>query len=149
MTIDVLGAATCALNILDWDDLPSVAAASDQLLGTLDADRALLSALAANVAVEPVLARLSEHYDILDKIVLLDHPTGWRLRLLRPPPQPPVDLHQPHPDRQLHPHALHPRRHRDERHLDGPRQPGAAARAGPTGRLRQPASHADPHRDRG
>lgn len=81
MTTDVLDAAIHTIATLDWDDLSAVAAASDKLLTTLDRDRALLGRLARNAAADPDLADLCEHYDILDKIVLHDAPTGWRLRL--------------------------------------------------------------------
>lgn len=66
---------------IDWDDLTAVAAASDKVLRALDDDRAHLRELVANTVQQPNLARLCEHYDILDKIVLHDNPTGWRLRL--------------------------------------------------------------------
>jgi hypothetical protein len=66
---------------LDWTDLPAVTAASTTVLDTLSTDGALLGELADAVINEPHLAGLSEHYDILDKIVLHDDPDGWRLRL--------------------------------------------------------------------
>ncbi|GAA3772205.1 hypothetical protein GCM10022225_69440 [Plantactinospora mayteni] len=69
------------LSGLDWDDLPSVNAAATQLLDRLAADRAILADLMQRVPDDAHLARLCEHYDILDKLVLHDDPTGWRLRL--------------------------------------------------------------------
>jgi hypothetical protein len=81
MLPEALHAPIAAINSLDWDDLPAVGAASDKLLTTLDHDRTLLTALTARTAGDPALADLCEHYDILDKIVLHDDPTGWRLRL--------------------------------------------------------------------
>jgi hypothetical protein len=81
MTVTVLPTVYAPLAGLDWTDLPAVTAASTTVLDTLTADRALLGELAATVANDPHLAGLSEHYDILDKIVLHDDPDGWRLRL--------------------------------------------------------------------
>lgn len=66
---------------LDWNDLPAVTAASDTLLTRLDAERDLLRGLVDGALADPNLLRLCEHYDILDKIVIHDDPTGWRLRL--------------------------------------------------------------------
>lgn len=66
---------------LDWTDLPAVTTASTAVLDTLTTDRALLGRLTDAVPSSPHLAGLSEHYDILDKIVLHDDPDGWRLRL--------------------------------------------------------------------
>ena len=48
----------------------------------LAADRTLLGRTRPTPSsTTPSLASLCEHYDILDKIVLHDDPTGWRLRL--------------------------------------------------------------------
>ncbi|QOC89660.1 hypothetical protein [Micromonospora craniellae] len=66
---------------LDWNDLPAVTAASDTLLTRLDTERDLLRGLVDGALADPNLLRLCEHYDILDKIVIHDDPTGWRLRL--------------------------------------------------------------------
>lgn len=66
---------------VDWDNLASVNAISDKLLITLDAQRGMLRELAERAIGTPDLLALCEHYDILDKIVLYDDPTGWRLRL--------------------------------------------------------------------
>ena len=66
---------------LDWNDLAAVTAASTEVLDQLAADRPILGELTAAVVDSPDLARLCEHYDILDKIVLHDDPAGWRLRL--------------------------------------------------------------------
>ncbi|MEU7906366.1 hypothetical protein [Actinoplanes sp. NPDC049118] len=69
------------LRTLDWDDLSAVADTSDKLLTSLDQDRGLLDDLVSKALADPHLTALCEHYDILDKIVLHDDPTGWRLRL--------------------------------------------------------------------
>lgn len=69
------------VSAVDWTDLAAVTAASDKLLTTLDTEPDLLQALADNAVGDPHLLHLCEHYDILDKIVLHDDPTGWRLRL--------------------------------------------------------------------
>jgi hypothetical protein len=66
---------------LDWNDLAAVAAASAEVLDRINADRALLGELTDAVVGNPSLEPLCEHYDILDKIVLHDDPSGWRLRL--------------------------------------------------------------------
>jgi len=66
---------------LDWNDLTAVTAASTTVLDQLATDRALLGELTDTVVDNPHVARLCEHYDILDKIVLHDDPDGWRIRL--------------------------------------------------------------------
>ena len=69
------------ISALDWNDLAAVTATTDKLLVALDGDRELLHGLADTVLADSHLLGLCEHYDILDKIVLYDDPTGWRLRL--------------------------------------------------------------------
>src|SRR5215475_487507 len=69
------------LSNLDWQDLPGVVEASGMLLDRLDRDRALIGRLADRITTDTTLVPLCEHYDILDKLVLHDDPTGWRLRL--------------------------------------------------------------------
>lgn len=66
---------------IDWNDLDAVAAGSTRLLDVLTDDRDTLTGLAHRILDDPALAALCEHYDILDKLVLHDDPTGWRLRL--------------------------------------------------------------------
>ncbi|MFV2021675.1 hypothetical protein [Micromonospora sp. LOL_023] len=66
---------------LDWTDLTAVTTTSDILLTRLDTERDLLRGLIDDALADPKLLRLCEHYDILDKIVIHDDPTGWRLRL--------------------------------------------------------------------
>jgi len=70
-----------SLTDLDWNDLPAVAAAATRLLDRLDSDRSLLGQLAAQITQNSTLIGLCEHYDILDKLVLHDDASGWRLRL--------------------------------------------------------------------
>lgn len=65
----------------NWDDLTAVAASTGALLTVLDQDRAQLRTLADRALTDPALLGLCEHYDILDKLVLHNDPTGWRLRL--------------------------------------------------------------------
>lgn len=77
----MLGTDIVTMTGVDWADLTSVSTAAGTLLTALDADRALLRRLADNAIADPNLLRLCEHYDILDKLVLHDDPTGWRLRL--------------------------------------------------------------------
>jgi predicted metal-dependent enzyme (double-stranded beta helix superfamily) len=69
---------------VDWDDLTAVTAVSDTLLTALDADRTLLRELTERAIDDPDLLLLCEHYDILDKLVLHDDPTGWRLHVFLP-----------------------------------------------------------------
>lgn len=65
----------------DWDDLTAVSTSTAALLTALDQDRAQLRMLADRALGNPALLGLCEHYDILDKLVLHDDPSGWRLRL--------------------------------------------------------------------
>ncbi len=66
---------------LDWNELAAVNTAAAGLLDRLDSDRALLGQLATQIMANPTLVGLCEHYDILDKLVLHDDTSGWRLRL--------------------------------------------------------------------
>lgn len=72
---------TKPLDALDWNDTPAVEATTGKILKALANDRDLLRTLAHQVPQDDQLSRLSEHYDILDKLVLHDDPAGWRLRL--------------------------------------------------------------------
>jgi len=69
------------LSGLDWNDLPEVEKACDRLLTELDDDRALLRTAADAIQGDAHLQSLCEHYDILDKLVLHDDPSGFRVRL--------------------------------------------------------------------
>lgn len=69
------------LSALNWNDVSSVNAAATKLLDQLAGDRAILADLVERVPDDAHIASLCEHYDILDKLVLHDDPTGWRLRL--------------------------------------------------------------------
>jgi hypothetical protein len=81
MAIDAITALVSDIGALDWDNLATVTAANDKLLTALDSDRTALRELVERAIDNPHLLRLCEHYDILDKIVLHDDPSGWRLRL--------------------------------------------------------------------
>ncbi|MEU9509337.1 hypothetical protein AB0D32_24015 [Micromonospora sp. NPDC048170] len=70
-----------AISKVDWNDLAAVEEANIALLDTLDEDRSLLADLMARAASDAHLTSLSETLDHLDKIVLHDDPTGYRLRL--------------------------------------------------------------------
>ena len=78
--------ATPGFRAIDWNDLTAVSAASDKLLTALDSDRTRLRELAEQALGNSQLLHLCEHYDILDKIVLHDDPSGWRPRLHVFPP---------------------------------------------------------------
>jgi hypothetical protein len=81
MSTDTIPALITHVAAIDWNDLAAVAATSDKLLTALDSDRTTLRELAEHALDNPQLRHLCEHYDILDKIVLHDDPSGWRLRL--------------------------------------------------------------------
>lgn len=81
MSIDTTTDLFADVASVDWNNLAAVAAASDKLLVTLDAHRGVLRELAEHAIGNPDLLSMCEHYDILDKIVLHNDPTGWRLRL--------------------------------------------------------------------
>ncbi|MFJ6212797.1 hypothetical protein ACIQGZ_05620 [Streptomyces sp. NPDC092296] len=66
---------------LDWNDTATVETATADLLAHLAEDRAALRAAVENTFANPHLRGLCEHYDILDKIVLHDDETGFRIRL--------------------------------------------------------------------
>lgn len=70
-----------SLTDLDWNDLTTVTSTVTELLDRLDNDRALLGQLATQITENCTLVGLCEHYDILDKLVLHDDTSGWRLRL--------------------------------------------------------------------
>ncbi|HEX3240431.1 MAG TPA: hypothetical protein VHR18_09875 [Solirubrobacterales bacterium] len=67
---------------LDWDDVVAVEGASRPLLERLKDDSGLLGGLLGGSREDARLRELSEHYDILDKVVLYDDSaSGFRLRL--------------------------------------------------------------------
>ncbi|MEU0649189.1 hypothetical protein ACIBMX_46700 [Streptomyces phaeochromogenes] len=72
---------TKPLHNLNWEDTPAVEAQTGKVLSALADDKDLLRRLAHRVPQDEHLSGLSEHYDILDKLVLHDDPAGWRLRL--------------------------------------------------------------------
>ncbi|MGH3755676.1 MAG: hypothetical protein ACRDRP_23890 [Pseudonocardiaceae bacterium] len=81
MSTGTIPALVADVAAIDWNDLAAVATASDKLLTALDSHRTMLRELAEQALDNPDLLHLCEHYDILDKIVLHDDPSGWRLRL--------------------------------------------------------------------
>ncbi len=81
MPTDTITSLVAEITAVDWNDLTAVATTSDKVLAALDSDRALLRELAEQAISDPDLLPLCEHYDILDKIILYDDPSGWRLRL--------------------------------------------------------------------
>jgi hypothetical protein len=81
MPTDTITELFAGVASIDWNHLGAVTAASDKVLTALDAHRGELRELAERAIGNPDLLPLCEHYDILDKIVLHNNPTGWRLRL--------------------------------------------------------------------
>jgi hypothetical protein len=66
---------------IDWNDAEQVENASEHILRHLAGDRTALRAAVQTAADDPHLRNLCEQYDILDKIVLHDDPSGFRIRL--------------------------------------------------------------------
>ncbi|MFD5696562.1 hypothetical protein [Streptomyces lasiicapitis] len=69
------------LHGIDWNNTERVRDVSATVLDRLADDRARLRRLVERLPQDERLCALSEHYDILDKLVLHDDPAGWRLRL--------------------------------------------------------------------
>ncbi len=69
------------LRSLDWEDTDTVEAATVKALATLTSHRWMLRDILMDLPERPDLLGLCEHYDILDKIVLHDDPSGVRVRL--------------------------------------------------------------------
>lgn len=70
-----------ALDADDWDDIDAVEAETRKVLDALTADRSVIRRILTDLPRQPDLLALAEHYDILDKIVLWDDATGFRVRL--------------------------------------------------------------------
>jgi hypothetical protein len=69
------------LRSLNWEDIDAVAAATRKTLAALTEDPEPVRAALLDLPERPDLLMLCEHYDILDKIVLHDDPSGLRVRL--------------------------------------------------------------------
>jgi len=69
------------LRAIDWENISQVEATTSKTLDALATDRGLLGHAVQNVSSDAHLCDLAEHYDILDKLVLHDDPTGFRIRL--------------------------------------------------------------------
>ena len=69
------------LRSLDWEDTDAVEAATVKSLAMLTSQRRMLRDILLDLPERPDLLGLCEHYDILDKIVLHDDPSGVRVRL--------------------------------------------------------------------
>lgn len=69
------------LGSLDWEDIDAVAGAARKALAALTDDPEHLRAALLDLPERLDLLMLCEHYDILDKIVLHDDPSGVRVRL--------------------------------------------------------------------
>jgi hypothetical protein len=76
-------AMVAPLRSLDWHDTEAVEAATRKALADLldDGNRQAIRQILLAVPERPELLRLCEHYDILDKLVLWDDPSGFRVRL--------------------------------------------------------------------
>jgi hypothetical protein len=69
------------LGALDWDETGAVEAAARKALAALLEEPSVILRALERLPGRPELVRLCEHYDILDKLVLHDDPSGVRLRL--------------------------------------------------------------------
>src|SRR5579863_251605 len=69
------------MDSVDWSNLEDVSEAGEELLSRLDRDRIWLGSLVDHAIRSPDLFAMCEHYDILDKIILHEGSSGWRLRL--------------------------------------------------------------------
>jgi hypothetical protein len=69
------------LRSLDWEDTDAVGAATVKALAMLTSQQRMLRGILLDLPERPDLLGLCEHYDILDKIVLHDDPSGVRVRL--------------------------------------------------------------------
>lgn len=65
----------------DWDDIDAVETTTRKVLDALTDDRSVVRSVLTDLPRRPDLLALCEHYDILDKIVLWDDPSGFRVRL--------------------------------------------------------------------
>jgi hypothetical protein len=64
-----------------WGDIDAVQAGTRKVLDALTADRSVIRTILRDMPKQPDLLTLCEHYDILDKIVLWNDSSGFRLRL--------------------------------------------------------------------
>jgi hypothetical protein len=80
MDMEAIVEPLCAL---DWRDTEAVEAVTRKALAALldVGSRQTIRQVLLALPERPELLRLCEHYDILDKIVLWDDPTGFRVRL--------------------------------------------------------------------
>jgi hypothetical protein len=69
------------LRSLDWEETDAVEAATVKALAMLTSQQRMLRGILLDLPERPDLLGLCEHYDILDKIVLHDDPSGVRVRL--------------------------------------------------------------------
>lgn len=69
------------LRSVDWDDIDAVEHACRKAFIMLTDSPATMRTAIRDLSQRPDLMTLCEHYDILDKIVLHDDPSGVRLRL--------------------------------------------------------------------
>jgi hypothetical protein len=79
--MSTITSCTSKLSSLDWNDTAQVEHATADLLAHFAEDHAALRDAVEKAAQNSHLRGLCEHYDILDKIVLHDDPSGFRVRL--------------------------------------------------------------------
>jgi hypothetical protein len=69
------------LRAINWEDIDAVESATRKALTALTENRQPIREALLTLHERPELLRLCEHYDILDKVVLYDDPSGVRVRL--------------------------------------------------------------------
>ncbi len=79
--MDAMNTLVENLRDLDWNDIDAVENACIEVLDILVEDPTIVRDRLAALPDRPDLLRLCEHYDILDKVVVHDDPSGFRVRL--------------------------------------------------------------------
>ncbi|MGV9834275.1 hypothetical protein ACWDUL_08775 [Nocardia niigatensis] len=80
--MDEMNSVAEGLTCVDWNDIDDVEKRCRTALTELTEDPAIVGRRLQELPDRPELMRLSEHYDILDKVVLHDDPdSGVRIRL--------------------------------------------------------------------
>lgn len=79
--MDAMNTLVENLHDLDWNDIDAVENACIEVLDILVEEPTIVRGRLAALPDRPDLLSLCEHYDILDKVVLHDDPSGFRVRL--------------------------------------------------------------------